>query len=63
VVLGGWLDLMVLEVFSNLNESMILSGIGWMVALTKSCGQRLGVQVETSDEWHSSGAGIGTSAV
>jgi len=24
VVLGGWLDLMVLEVFSNLNNSMIL---------------------------------------
>jgi len=24
VVLGGWLDLMVLNVFSNLNDSMIL---------------------------------------
>jgi len=24
VVLGGWLDLMILEVFSNLNNSMIL---------------------------------------
>ena len=24
VVLGGWLDSMILEVFSNLNESMIL---------------------------------------
>jgi len=24
VVLGGWLDLMILEVFSNLNHSMIL---------------------------------------
>ena len=24
VVLGGWLDLMILEVFSNLNDSMIL---------------------------------------
>jgi len=25
VVLGGWLDLMILEVFSNLNDSMFLS--------------------------------------
>jgi len=25
VVVGGWLDLMILEVFSNLNDSMILS--------------------------------------
>jgi len=24
VLLGGWLDLMILEVFSNLNDSMIL---------------------------------------
>ena len=24
VVLGGWLDLMILEVFSNLNDSIIL---------------------------------------
>jgi len=24
VVLGGWLDLMILEVFSSLNDSMIL---------------------------------------
>ena len=27
VVLGGWLDLMILEVFSNLNDSMILEAL------------------------------------
>ena len=30
---------------------------------TKSCGQWLNVQLETSDEWHSLGVGIGTSTV
>ncbi|GAB0205741.1 mitochondrial enolase superfamily member 1 [Grus japonensis] len=34
---------------------------GW--SHSKSCGQRLNVQVETSDEWHSSGVGTGTSTV
>jgi len=30
---------------------------------SKSCGQRLTVQVETSDKWCSSGASIGTGTV
>jgi len=34
---------------------------GW--SHSKSCGQWLNVQVEISDEWHSSGVGIGTGAV
>ena len=34
---------------------------GWLHL--KSCGQWLNVQVETSNEWHSSGAGTGTGAV
>ncbi|GAB0209603.1 mitochondrial enolase superfamily member 1 [Grus japonensis] len=34
---------------------------GW--SHSKSCGQRLYVQVETIDEWHSSGVGTGTSTV
>jgi len=34
---------------------------GW--SHSKSCSQLLDVQVEASDEWHSSGVGIGTSAV
>jgi len=34
---------------------------GW--SHSKSCSQRLRVQVETSDKWCSLGAGIGTSAV
>ncbi|GAB0203214.1 hypothetical protein GRJ2_002787000 [Grus japonensis] len=34
---------------------------GW--SHSKSCGQRLNVQVENSDEWRSSGVGIGTSTV
>ena len=28
--LGGWLDLMILEVFSNLNDSMILWKEYWI---------------------------------
>ncbi|GAB0186651.1 mitochondrial enolase superfamily member 1 [Grus japonensis] len=34
---------------------------GW--SHSKSCGQQLDVQVENSDEWHSSGVGIGTGTV
>ncbi|GAB0178366.1 mitochondrial enolase superfamily member 1 [Grus japonensis] len=34
---------------------------GW--SHSKSCGQRLNVQVENSDEWRSSGVSIGTGAV
>jgi len=34
---------------------------GW--SHTKICGQRLDVQVEASDEMHSSGVGTGTRAV
>ena len=34
---------------------------GW--SHSKGCGQQLDVQVETSDEWHSSGVGIGSCAV
>ena len=34
---------------------------GWLHS--KSCSQRLDVQVETSDEWCSSGVGIVTGAV
>ncbi|GAB0208016.1 cAMP-dependent protein kinase inhibitor alpha [Grus japonensis] len=34
---------------------------GW--SHSKSCGQRLHVQVENSDEWHSSGVGTGTRAL
>ena len=34
---------------------------GW--SHSKSCGQWLDIQVETSDEWCSSAVGIGTSAV
>jgi len=34
---------------------------GW--SHSKSCGQRLDVQVETSDKWHSSGVGSGTDVV
>jgi len=30
---------------------------------SKSCSQRLNVQVQTSDSWRSSGVGTGTSAV
>jgi len=37
-------------------------GIGWTVTL-KECGQWLNVQVETSDEWPSSGVGTWTGAV
>jgi len=29
VVLGGWLSLLILEVFSNLNDSMISVGFFW----------------------------------
>ena len=36
--------------------------IGWILH-SESCGQQLDVQVETSDEWCSSGVGIVTSAV
>ena len=35
----------------------------WLDVCTLNCGQRLDVQVETSDEEHSSGDGIGYSAV
>ena len=39
-------------------------GIGWIGLLhSKSCGQQLDVQVETSDEWCSSRVSIGTGAV
>lgn len=34
---------------------------GW--SHSKSYGQRLDVQVETSDEWHSSGVGVGVGAI
>jgi len=37
VVLGGWLDLMILEVFSNCNDSVILSGVCsllWQLSVT-----------------------------
>jgi len=34
---------------------------GW--SQSKSCSERLDVQVETSDEWCSSGVGTGTGAV
>ncbi|GAB0208151.1 cAMP-dependent protein kinase inhibitor alpha [Grus japonensis] len=34
---------------------------GW--SHSKSCGQRLNVQVENSDEWRSSGVGTGTRAL
>ena len=34
---------------------------GWLHS--KSCSQWLNVKVETSDEWQSSGTGIGTSVV
>jgi len=34
---------------------------GW--SHSRSCGQQLDVQVETSDEWCSSGVGVGTVAV
>ena len=30
---------------------------------SKSCGQQLDVQVETTDEWRSSGVGIGASTL
>ncbi|GAB0200510.1 mitochondrial enolase superfamily member 1 [Grus japonensis] len=35
----------------------------WLDGCTQSCGQRLNVQVENSDEWCSSGVGTGTSTV
>ncbi|GAB0199176.1 hypothetical protein GRJ2_002383000 [Grus japonensis] len=35
----------------------------WLDGRTQSCGQRLNVQVEISDEWCSSGVGIGTGTV
>ena len=34
---------------------------GWLYS--ESCGQWLSVQVEAGDEWHSSGIGVGTSAI
>ncbi|GAB0175612.1 hypothetical protein GRJ2_000026400 [Grus japonensis] len=35
----------------------------WLDGHTQSCGQWLKDQVETSDQWRSSGVGIGTSTV
>ena len=36
-MLGGWLDLMILEVFSNLNDSMILWVTGGIRRATSLC--------------------------